>query len=38
MQSKFDALTARVSEAKGTVSDLEDKLIERKLRKREKHN
>ena len=30
MQSKLDALTARVNEAEERVSDIEDKLTERK--------
>ena len=30
MQSKLDTLTARVNEAEEQISDLEDKLIERK--------
>ena len=30
MQSKLDALTPRVSEAEERVSDIEDKLMERK--------
>ena len=30
MQSKLDALTARVNEAEERVSDIEDKLMERK--------
>jgi len=39
MQSKLDALTARVNEAEERVSNIEDKLMEgRKLRKREKNN
>jgi len=33
MQSKMDTLTARVNEAKEQISDLEIKLIGRKLRK-----
>ena len=36
MQSELDALTARVNEAEERVSDIEDELMERKLRKREK--
>lgn len=30
MQSKLDAVTARFNEVEGTVSDIEDKLTERK--------
>ena len=30
MQSKLDALTARVNEVEKRVSDIEDKLMERK--------
>lgn len=30
MQSKLDALTARVNEAEERISDLEDKLMKRK--------
>ena len=30
MQSKLDALTVRVNEVKERVSDIEDKLMERK--------
>ena len=38
MQSKVDALTARVNEAEESISDIEDKLMERKepKKKREK--
>ena len=39
MQSKLDALTARVNEVEERVSDIEDKLmVRRKLRKKEKNN
>ena len=39
MQSKLDALTARVNKAEERKSDIEDELMEEiKLRKREKNN
>ena len=38
MQSKLDALIARVNEAEERINDIEDKFIGRKLRKTEKNN
>lgn len=38
MQSKLDALTARVNEAEGRLSDIEDKLMKRKEDKENTEN
>ena len=38
MQSKLEVLTTRVNEVEERVRDIEDKLMARKLRKKEKNN